>query len=236
MRFARVRCRACRTKAPVGAFWAWAAALKSVRRFNRSIVGFGDFALTLRARLEIGVRNEIQTARPTSVLSTQLLAPVARAATTNLAAALGRHAGAKAVAAFAHQFARLVGPFHQDLLDPRFARFGAAYTQALPARQTRPIGLVSHGLQGADLGFDERMSQTERQDATQETRQEIKPDICVIGAGAGGLASAAAAAAFGVNVVLIEPGPKADEDGSGGLGDAAPWRPRRCWPRPRAPT
>ncbi len=37
--------------------------------------------------------------------------------------------------------------------------------------------------------------------------QEIKPDICVIGAGAGGLAAAAAAAAFGVNVVLIGRGP-----------------------------
>jgi hypothetical protein len=31
----------------------------------------------------------------------------------NLAAALGRHAGAKAVTALAHQFARLVGPFHE---------------------------------------------------------------------------------------------------------------------------
>jgi pyruvate/2-oxoglutarate dehydrogenase complex dihydrolipoamide dehydrogenase (E3) component len=37
-----------------------------------------------------------------------------------------------------------------------------------------------------------------------EQRQQIRPDICVIGAGAGGLAAAAAAAAFGVNVVLIE--------------------------------
>ena len=37
-----------------------------------------------------------------------------------------------------------------------------------------------------------------------DERQEIRPDICVIGAGAGGLAAASAAAAFGVNVVLIE--------------------------------
>jgi len=37
-----------------------------------------------------------------------------------------------------------------------------------------------------------------------EQRQQVKPDICVIGAGAGGLAAASAAAAFGVNVVLIE--------------------------------
>ncbi len=34
----------------------------------------------------------------------------------------------------------------------------------------------------------------------------LKPDICVIGAGSGGLSVAAAAAAFGVPVVLIEKG------------------------------
>src|SRR5262245_19298917 len=34
----------------------------------------------------------------------------------------------------------------------------------------------------------------------------LKPDICVIGAGAAGLSVAAAAAAFGVPVVLIEKG------------------------------
>src|SRR5882757_2100132 len=34
--------------------------------------------------------------------------------------------------------------------------------------------------------------------------ERLKPDICVIGAGAGGLSVAAAAAAFGVPVVLIE--------------------------------
>ena len=36
--------------------------------------------------------------------------------------------------------------------------------------------------------------------------QELKPDICVIGAGAAGRAAASAAAAFGVPVVLIEKG------------------------------
>jgi len=36
--------------------------------------------------------------------------------------------------------------------------------------------------------------------------QSLKPDICVIGAGSGGLSVAAAAAAFGVSVVLIEKG------------------------------
>src|SRR5436305_13688974 len=34
----------------------------------------------------------------------------------------------------------------------------------------------------------------------------LKPDICVIGAGAGGLSGAAAAAAFGAAVVLVEKG------------------------------
>jgi pyruvate/2-oxoglutarate dehydrogenase complex dihydrolipoamide dehydrogenase (E3) component len=38
-------------------------------------------------------------------------------------------------------------------------------------------------------------------------REELRPDICVIGAGSGGLTVAAAAAAFGVPVVLIEKGP-----------------------------
>src|SRR5436190_5240151 len=36
--------------------------------------------------------------------------------------------------------------------------------------------------------------------------QLLKPDICVIGAGSGGLSVAVAAAAFGVPVVLIEKG------------------------------
>ena len=33
---------------------------------------------------------------------------------------------------------------------------------------------------------------------------ELRPDICVIGAGAGGLSAATAAAVFGARVVLIE--------------------------------
>ena len=41
---------------------------------------------------------------------------------------------------------------------------------------------------------------------TQELKQALKPDICVIGAGAAGRAAASAAAAFGVPVVLIEKG------------------------------
>jgi pyruvate/2-oxoglutarate dehydrogenase complex dihydrolipoamide dehydrogenase (E3) component len=34
----------------------------------------------------------------------------------------------------------------------------------------------------------------------------LEPDICVIGAGAGGLSVAAGAAAFGVPVILVERG------------------------------
>ncbi|HUC49157.1 MAG TPA: FAD-dependent oxidoreductase [Xanthobacteraceae bacterium] len=41
-------------------------------------------------------------------------------------------------------------------------------------------------------------------DAGPGAPQQITPDLCVIGAGAGGLTAAAAAAAFGSNVVLIE--------------------------------
>src|SRR5207244_6612486 len=36
--------------------------------------------------------------------------------------------------------------------------------------------------------------------------ERLKPDICVIGAGSGGLSVAAAAAAFGASVVLVEKG------------------------------
>src|SRR5258708_26524527 len=36
--------------------------------------------------------------------------------------------------------------------------------------------------------------------------ERVRPDICVIGAGSGGLSVAAAAAAFGVSVVLVEKG------------------------------
>jgi pyruvate/2-oxoglutarate dehydrogenase complex dihydrolipoamide dehydrogenase (E3) component len=46
--------------------------------------------------------------------------------------------------------------------------------------------------------------------------QQLKPDICVIGGGAGGLATAMAAAAFGVPVVLIEKNRSGGEGRSGG--------------------
>ena len=40
---------------------------------------------------------------------------------------------------------------------------------------------------------------------------ELRPDVCVIGAGAGGLSAAAAAAAFGARSVLVEKGPLGGE-------------------------
>jgi len=46
---------------------------------------------------------------------TEPLAPTRAPRRQNLAATLGRRAGAKAVAALAHQFARLVGPFHEGV-------------------------------------------------------------------------------------------------------------------------
>jgi pyruvate/2-oxoglutarate dehydrogenase complex dihydrolipoamide dehydrogenase (E3) component len=50
----------------------------------------------------------------------------------------------------------------------------------------------------------EPTAQSTQQVSQQDMPQEIRPDFCVIGAGAGGLTAAAAAAAFGSNVVLIE--------------------------------
>lgn len=43
--------------------------------------------------------------------------------------------------------------------------------------------------------------------ATSATAQLLTPDLCVIGAGSGGLSVAAAAAQLGVDVVLIEKTP-----------------------------
>jgi pyruvate/2-oxoglutarate dehydrogenase complex dihydrolipoamide dehydrogenase (E3) component len=58
---------------------------------------------------------------------------------------------------------------------------------------------------------------------TQELKQELKPDICVIGAGAAGRAAASAAAAFGVPVVLIEKGTqKSAMNGGAGHGGSMP--------------
>ena len=58
---------------------------------------------------------------------------------------------------------------------------------------------------------------------TQELKQELKPDICIIGAGAAGRAAASAAAAFGVPVVLIEKGTqKSAMNGDAGSSGSVP--------------
>jgi pyruvate/2-oxoglutarate dehydrogenase complex dihydrolipoamide dehydrogenase (E3) component len=53
---------------------------------------------------------------------------------------------------------------------------------------------------------DQRAAATTKQDGTLLDTKLLKPDICVIGAGSGGLSVAAACAALGVSVVLIEKG------------------------------
>jgi glycine/D-amino acid oxidase-like deaminating enzyme len=49
---------------------------------------------------------------------------------------------------------------------------------------------------------------------------ELRPDICVIGAGAGGLSAATAAAVFGARAVLIEK----DRMGASASKKTAAWR------------
>ena len=136
------RRRACNTNALAEALTPVDAARKSVRRVNRSMA----------------------TTEKTPRSRTEPLTPVRTPRRKHPATALRRHPGAKAVAALAHQFARLVGPFHGICLRcaprPRPARrsatlsaksmprefrcrvnsvcqraIGAAYTKALPARQ-----------------------------------------------------------------------------------------------------
>jgi hypothetical protein len=71
-----------------------------------------DFGCDFGLRPEIGRRAKIESAK-TKSLRTQPLAAAASARRQHPAAAFGRHARAKAVAALAHQFARLIGPFHR---------------------------------------------------------------------------------------------------------------------------
>jgi len=57
------------------------------------------------------IRKPVSTFRD-HALGAQSFAAAGAARGHNLLAAFGRHPGAKAVAALAHQFARLIGPFH----------------------------------------------------------------------------------------------------------------------------
>src|ERR1700688_1842349 len=190
------RRRACTTKAPTDARKAAAAARKSVRRVNRSMV-----AGEMRSR-------------------TEPLAALGPPGRQHPAAAFGRHPGAKAVTALAHQFARLVGPFHGIDLRQRPVRrkrsgvnlIGAQLARLI-RKPSRPVNVNGQAARQAanplcrivfpDATF--RAIELSRL-CVRPMTQELKPDICVIGAGAAGRATASAAAAFGVPVVLIEKG------------------------------
>src|SRR5580704_9464762 len=108
------RRRACTTKVPTDARCPAAAARKSVRRLNRSMVAVDvaavdmaavDMAAVDMAAADLAAAGEIRS-------RTEPLAALRPPSRQHPAAAFGRHPGAKAVTAFAHQFARLVGPFH----------------------------------------------------------------------------------------------------------------------------
>src|SRR3984957_11589238 len=199
------RRRACTTKAPTDARCPAAAARKSVRCLNRSMVAADLTADEMRSR-------------------TEPLAALRPPGRQHPAAAFGRHPGAKAVTALAHQFARLVGPFHGIDLRQRPVRHKRSGVNVIGARlarlirkPSRPVNVNGQAaLEAAnplcrivfpDTAF--RAIELPREcvrPMTQELKQELKPDICVIGAGAAGRAAASAAAAFGVPVVLIEKG------------------------------
>jgi hypothetical protein len=80
---------------------------------------------------------------------TKPLAAVGAAGRQHLAAAFGRHPGAKAVAALAHQFARLVGPFHGIVSDggpasPQSCGFNSigARLARLIRKHSRPVNVT----------------------------------------------------------------------------------------------
>jgi hypothetical protein len=69
--------------------------------------------------IELGNQARRASRLPRGSSRTQALAPVSTTRCQHLAAALGGHTGAKAVAALAYQFARLIGPFHGSCLRSR---------------------------------------------------------------------------------------------------------------------
>src|SRR5580692_9228411 len=203
------RRRACTTKVPTDTRCPAAAARKSVRCRNRSMVA-----------------DEMRS-------GTEPLAPLRPPGRQHSAAALGRHPGAKAVAALAHQFARLIGPFHGIDLRQRPVRRKRSGVNGIGARlarlirkPSRPVNVNGRAPRAPanplcrivflDTAF--RAIELSRVCVRLMT-QELKPDICVIGAGAAGRAAASAAAAFGVPVVLIEQDTKkGTTDGDAGYG------------------
>jgi hypothetical protein len=70
---------------------------------------------------------------------TEPLAALRAAGRQHPAAAFGRHPGAKAVAALAHQFARLVGPFHGIVSDGGPASPQSGGANSIGARLARLI-------------------------------------------------------------------------------------------------
>src|SRR5580700_4406602 len=124
------RRRACTTKVPTDARNPAAAARKSVRRFNRSMVA-ADMAAADMATSDVARREKRSRTEP--------LAPLRPPRRQHSAAALGRHPGAKAVTALAHQFARLVGPFHGIDLRQRPVRRKQSSVNVIGARLARLI-------------------------------------------------------------------------------------------------
>src|SRR5580700_5615271 len=198
------RRRACTTKVPTDTRCPAAAARKSVRCLNRSMAA-ADMAAADLAADELRSRTEPLAA----------LGPPGR---QHSAAALGRHPGAKAVAAFAHQFARLVGPFHGIDLRQRPVRHMRCGVNLIGARlarlirkPSRPVNVIGQAPRQPAKPLCRIVFPVTAFRAIELSRecvrpmtQELKPDICIIGAGAAGRAAASAAAAFGVPVVLIE--------------------------------
>src|SRR5580700_10637184 len=206
------RRRACTTKAPTDARNPAAAARKSVRRLNRSMV-----AGEMRSR-------------------TEPLAALRPPGRQHPAAALGRHPGAKAVTALAHQFARLVGPFHGIDLRRRPVRRKQSGVNVIGAqlarlirKPSRPVNVTGRAARAPAKPLCRIVFPDTAFRAIEVTRvcvrpmtQELEPDVCVIGAGAAGRAAASAAAAFGVPVVLIEKGTLGGDRADGCNGGSVP--------------
>ena len=82
---------------------------------------------------------------------TKTLASVCPPRRQNLATALGCHAGAKAMAALAHQFARLVGPFHETVsANASVVRFNHSPSVSAPCRANvgikgPPVNIIARG-------------------------------------------------------------------------------------------
>src|SRR5580704_17274536 len=106
---ASARRRACTTKAPTDARKPAAAARKSVRRLNRSMVAAEMVAADMAAA-DMAAAEEMTEREKRS--RSEPLAALRPPGRQHSAAAFGLHPGAKAETALAHQFARLVGPFH----------------------------------------------------------------------------------------------------------------------------